>query len=70
MKRPTASQRQALEDIERHGDPWARVHGQSQHGGWNGVMCVIKRENWAFFSEDSQKWELTEDGKKALKEKP
>jgi len=63
----SAPTRQALEDIQRSGDPWARVFGQSQHGGWNAVMSKIRREGWARYDEASERWELTAEGKKALK---
>lgn len=62
----TSSQRQALEDVEKHDDPWHRVRGQAQHGGWAGVMQVlVHRKKWIEFV--SRKWELTEAGREALK---
>lgn len=62
--RPTPSQIQALEDIERHGNPWYRVRGQSQHGGWQSVVGVIQRAGWAC---SSPSWALTETGREVLK---
>lgn len=49
MKKPkiSAPQMQALEDVRDHGDPWRRVRGQSQHGGWSSVMRVIEyKRGW------------------------
>jgi hypothetical protein len=51
-KKPTTSQMQALEDTIVCGDPWARVHGQSMHGGWYGVMAVLRRNKWIRASKD------------------
>lgn len=60
-------QRQALEDIRDSGNPWARVHGQAQHGGWYGVMLVIEhRKKWARFDGRRRKWVLTKAGVAAL----
>lgn len=68
-KRISASQRQALEDIERYGDPWARVVGQSQHGGWYRVMLVIvHRRMWARYDGRRKRWVLTAEGRRALKD--
>jgi hypothetical protein len=60
----TGAQRQAMEDVERHGDPWHRVLGQAQHGGWHGVMRVLQRKRWITFVRG--KWALTRAGKDAL----
>jgi hypothetical protein len=49
-RKPSASQIQALEDVRDHGDPWARVHGQSQHGGWSSVMGVLERKKWVTYA--------------------
>lgn len=62
----TASQFQALEDISRTGNPWARVRGKSQYGGWSGVIHVITREEWAHFSDG--RWVVTEAGTAAMKQ--
>ena len=61
----TKSQLQALEDIRDHGDPWRRVRGQAQHGGWHGVMKVIARKRWAAYNGDYG-WTLTAVGRKEL----
>jgi hypothetical protein len=68
VKALTPSQIQALEDTERHGNPWARVHGQSQYGGWHGVMFVLNRNKWIALDEKSGKYKLTDAGRKALRE--
>lgn len=60
----TPSQRQALEDIRTHGDPYRRVRGQSQHGGWHGVMRVILRRRWA--RHGASRWRLTVAGAREL----
>lgn len=62
----TPSQYQALEDIARSGDPWARVKGQAQHGGWAGVIHAIQREGWA--RRDAHEWSVTEAGKAAMRQ--
>lgn len=62
----TAAQYQALEDIVRYGNPWARVHGQAQHGGWFGVMRVLDREEWARFQ--NERWLVTDGGFAAMKQ--
>ncbi len=62
----TASQYQALEDIKRSGNPWARVRGQAQHGGWASVIHVIKREGWARL--DAHEWSVTDVGEAAMKQ--
>ena len=60
------SQLQALEDVKRSGDPWARVFGQSRHGGWHQVMQVIHlRKKWICRVGD--RWVLTDAGKQVLK---
>lgn len=61
----TWSQRQALEDIEHCGDPWARVHGTAQTDGWHGVLRVLRRNGWATKTPRGR-WELTEVGKQKL----
>lgn len=61
-KKLTYPQRQALQDIERCGDPSARVFGQSRHGGWNSVMRSIQRNAWARYDENTHKWVLTDLG--------
>lgn len=61
----TPSQFQALEDIERYGDPFVRVHGQSQHGGWFRVMMVINRNGWA--ESGKRRWTLTTKGRSAMR---
>lgn len=68
-RKPSPSQLQALEDIERHGDPWKRVFGQSQHGGWHRVMLVIEhRAKWAKFDGRRKKWVLTDAGRAILRQ--
>lgn len=63
----TPSQFQAMEDVARTGDPYARVFGQAMHGGWSGVMRVIEfKEKW--IQHNGKKWVLTPAGKKALAE--
>jgi hypothetical protein len=68
MKKLSQPQRQALEDVERHGNPRARVFGQAQHGGWHSVMRVIERQRWARFDGRKKKWVLTDAGRAALRE--
>lgn len=62
--RPTVSQMQALEDTIAHGDPWARVFGQAQHGGWSGVMTVLSRNRWVRYNERTRKHVITKAGQK------
>lgn len=64
--RVSDSQLQALEDVERCGDPWARVFGQSQHGGWNGVMRVVQHER-RWIRHTGKRWVLTAAGDVALR---
>jgi len=61
------SQLQALQDVKRTGNPWQRVFGQSQHGGWNSVMRVLWRMKW-IKTDRADRYVLTEAGRKALKE--
>ena len=61
----TPSQRQALEDVKKHGDPWFRVYGQAQHGGWNGVLRALLRKGFLKFTRGT--WVVTEAGRAALK---
>ena len=63
----TPAQLQALEDVERCGDPWARVHGMSQHGGWASVMRILVHERRWIHRVHGEKWALTIDGKAALR---
>jgi hypothetical protein len=65
MKRPTPSQMQALEDTIAGGDPWGRVFGQSQHGGWHGVMCVLNRNEWIRYDKRKKKYVITSAGRSA-----
>ena len=65
-KKPTRSQLQALEDIEKHSNPYFRVHGQSQHGGWHSVMRVLERNAWTRYHMKAGKWVLTDAGRAAL----
>jgi hypothetical protein len=68
-RRPSPSQLQALEDIERCGDPWARVVGMSKMGGWHRVMLVIEyRAKWARYDGRRKKWGLTAAGESALRQ--
>jgi hypothetical protein len=67
MSRLSAPTKQALEDIHDSGDPWARVRGRSQHGGWSNVVAKIQKSGWAVYSEPRGRWELTAEGKKVLK---
>ena len=63
------AQRQALQDVRRCGDPWARVRGQSQHGGWHSVMRVLVRNGWVrLVRSESGGWVLTDEGAAALDE--
>lgn len=62
----TGPQLQALEDVERSGDPRRRVRGASQRGGWTRVMhCLVHKRRWI---EDAGKagWRLTLEGQSVL----
>jgi hypothetical protein len=64
-KKPTRSQMIALEDTINAGDPWARVYGQSMHGGWHGVMSVLQRNKWIRYDEQKKKFVITAAGQAA-----
>jgi hypothetical protein len=61
---PTQAQLRALGSIEQHGDPWFRVHGMAEHGGFQGTLKVIMRRRWARCVRG--KWSLTAAGELVL----
>jgi hypothetical protein len=65
VTRLSVPQIQALEDVERSGNPWARVHGQAQHGGWSALMRFLEhKQKWIVFRRN--RYQLTAAGKAAL----
>lgn len=66
--KPSPSQLQALEDIAAHGDPYYRVQGQAQHGGWASVMNVLQNRLWARYSATRRRWVLMAEGRRVLAE--
>jgi hypothetical protein len=68
VKKLSRSQIQALEWTRDYGSPSHGVFGQSQHGGWSGVMAVLNRNKWVIYDEKSGKYKLTDAGRKALRE--
>jgi hypothetical protein len=67
MDRPSSPQLQALQDTRDHHDPWCRVRGMSQHGGWYRVMLVLEhRRKWVRYVR--QRWELTAEGARVLRQ--
>jgi hypothetical protein len=66
--RPTFAQVRALQDIRDHGDPTARVHGRSAHGGLQGTLAVIVRKRWAYRQSHDDAWVLTDAGVTLLRE--
>ena len=66
MKPPSRSQLHALEDTARCGNPYARVLGQSAHGGMSGTMAVLQRNRWIVFNTETRLWEVTPAGRAVI----
>lgn len=63
-----SAQFRMLEDIERCGDPWARIFGMSEHGGATRTIASLDRLGLIKRPlPRSRRWQLTDAGKAALK---
>lgn len=63
----TDHQYQAMEDVDRFGDPHVRVRDR-QAGAWAGVVRVLRtKREWIAFDLSARTWVLTRKGVAALR---
>lgn len=64
----SAAQLSMLRSIRDHGDPWAKIRGQSAHGGAHGTLVSLTRRGLIEFDDGGHGgWEATAAGISALK---